>query len=76
MCFHNKTSIPHSAEYAVSEPPSVASTFDSETESSVGIGTSGASEFEDTVTEQVSSGPCILNQGYLQNLVQNLNFSI
>ena len=68
--------VPHSAEYAVSTPPSIVSTFDSETESSVGAGTSSASKFEDTVAEQVSSSSHILTQEDLPNLARDLSLSI
>ena len=59
-CVSAIKSVPRSAEYAVPKPQSVVSTFDSVTESSVGVGTSSASEFEDIVTEQVSLGLYIL----------------
>ena len=68
--------VPHSAEYAVPEPPSVAITFDFETESSVGVETSNASEFKNIVNKQVSSSSHILTRGDLQGLVRDLNLSI
>ena len=66
----------HSAEFAVPESPSVPNTFDSKIESSVGLGTSSASEFENIVTEQVSLVPHILTQKDLQDLIRDLNLSI
>ena len=66
----------HSAEFAVPESPSVPNTFDSKIESSVGLETSSASEFENIVTEQVSLVPHILTQEDLQDLIRDLNLSI
>ena len=48
----------------------------SETESWVDVGTSSASEFENIVTEQISSGSHIGTREDLQGLVRDLNLSI
>ena len=60
--------VPHSNKYPVSEPLSVLTAFDSESEASTNARTSSASEFDaSTILERTSSEPHILSQGYLQD---------
>jgi len=68
--------IPHSSEYPVPEPPSVLTTYDSESEQSTDAETSSASEFEDSsIIERTFSDPHVFSQGDLQDLVRDLNSS-
>ena len=71
--------MPYNTEHPVPEFPAEIMPFHSESEASMDVGTSSASEFEDCADERASINPDtthhFLSQGDLQDLSRDLNLS-